>query len=1025
MEVRSCPNMEAIVIDEDQGSNEEVVEFNQLRSLTLDSLPHLRSFRSKMKKAPPGIESRHKQILTADEPAFEEFLSEELSLFNRMVTFSNLELSLYEIYEMKSLWHSQLAANSFSSIAESLLQLENLTIIECGVEEIVAKPEDVEPAPYYCFKFPQLTFLKLIELSELRSFYPGTHISEWQKLKSLNVRNCRKVMKFGSEEVHKQGQHNIPIQQPLLLLDKLEDIFTWSTALCLMQLEEIKLSNCNTIEEIIEKEGPEEATSSADKMILPSLKFVDLECLPKFSSFYSGSNVSQFGRVVIDKKSAITILQSQFPTDFFSQVKVLQLRCFPNKSLVPLFSLLPGFPNLQNLVVLDSSLKQLFPFEGFVGDQEDTTAFPPIRALKLKKVDDLKHMWEPDCQPHNPVFQSLETLEIVLWKFYFFSTILCVFPESENSGRGDEGVGIGSTDEIVFSKMKTLQLEDLQSLTSFCLGSYTFKFPSLEQLTVRKCPKLRIFTAGVSSTPKLGRVLIGLHYNWEWHWEGNLNATIEQLYMKCVAFQGIYDVQLSNFPMLKEKWHGQFPFKNLKHLRKLVVDDCAFFSNAVSSNLLKYLFLSKMKNELVVERCDSVEELFDLEGLNADEGDVGLLNYLNELRIDMVGCPNMELLASKFCEEQDLSMIAEGNEEGIHNGDFVFSIAASSGGKVAIPSLEELRVEYNTMKDMWSQADFLSGLKGIELTCFSNDSTLLPSYFFQILPDLEKLVLSDASFEEIIFHEEIISEETRAGLVKLKELKLSKLPRLKHLMHAKLLTVFQCLETLEVLECGRLEILVPSSVSFQNLKTLEVCVNTMAAKYEIEKFNGSNFSLWKLKIRAILRKDNCLAAIEDRPTGITDDRWKEMDDNAIANLHLAMADTVLSSVAEKKTAKEIWDTLTGLYEAKSLHNKIFLKRRLYTLRMSESTSVTDHINNLNTLFSQLTALEYHIAENERAELLLQSLPDSYDQLIINLTNNILTDYLVFNDVAAAVLEEESRRKNKKINCSLRNKQRHY
>ncbi|KAF2294529.1 hypothetical protein GH714_012271 [Hevea brasiliensis] len=98
MEVRSCPNMEAIVIDEDQDSNEEVVEFNQLRSLTLDGLPHLRSFRSKMKKAPPGIESRHKQILTADEPAFEEFLSEELSLFNRMVAFSNLEnLNLREM----------------------------------------------------------------------------------------------------------------------------------------------------------------------------------------------------------------------------------------------------------------------------------------------------------------------------------------------------------------------------------------------------------------------------------------------------------------------------------------------------------------------------------------------------------------------------------------------------------------------------------------------------------------------------------------------------------------------------------------------------------------------------------------------------------------------------------------------------------------------------------------------------------------------------------------------------------------
>ncbi|KAK0599716.1 hypothetical protein LWI29_007942 [Acer saccharum] len=129
----------------------------------------------------------------------------------------------------------------------------------------------------------------------------------------------------------------------------------------------------------------------------------------------------------------------------------------------------------------------------------------------------------------------------------------------------------------------------------------------------------------------------------------------------------------------------------------------------------------------------------------------------------------------------------------------------------------------------------------------------------------------------------------------------------------------------------------------------------MATKFKIEKFNGSNFSLWKIKIRAILLKDNCLLAIGDRPAEITDDnKWKEMDGNAVANLHLTLADGVLSSIAEKKTAKEIWDTLTRLYEAKSLHNKIFLKRRLYTLRMAESSSMTDHINIMNTLFSQLT-----------------------------------------------------------------------
>nr|AFK43115.1 unknown [Lotus japonicus] len=60
----------------------------------------------------------------------------------------------------------------------------------------------------------------------------------------------------------------------------------------------------------------------------------------------------------------------------------------------------------------------------------------------------------------------------------------------------------------------------------------------------------------------------------------------------------------------------------------------------------------------------------------------------------------------------------------------------------------------------------------------------------------------------------------------------------------------------------------------------------MAAKFEIPKFSGSNFSLWKLKIKAILRKDNCLPEIDGRPDDTTYDKRKEMDDNAVTNLPL-------------------------------------------------------------------------------------------------------------------------------------------
>jgi len=58
-------------------------------------------------------------------------------------------------------------------------------------------------------------------------------------------------------------------------------------------------------------------------------------------------------------------------------------------------------------------------------------------------------------------------------------------------------------------------------------------------------------------------------------------------------------------------------------------------------------------------------------------------------------------------------------------------------------------------------------------------------------------------------------------------------------------------------------------------------------------------------MKAILRKDNCLAAIEEKPVGITDKKWKEIDNNAIANFHLILADAVLSNIVEKTTTKEI------------------------------------------------------------------------------------------------------------------------
>ncbi|KAK2636991.1 hypothetical protein Ddye_031783 [Dipteronia dyeriana] len=79
---------------------------------------------------------------------------------------------------------------------------------------------------------------------------------------------------------------------------------------------------------------------------------------------------------------------------------------------------------------------------------------------------------------------------------------------------------------IIFSRLRSLTLDDVSSLASFCSGNHTLNFPSLKSLFVGKCPKMKFFSLGVSSTPLLQRIYCGLD---ETIWEGDLNTTIQRI----------------------------------------------------------------------------------------------------------------------------------------------------------------------------------------------------------------------------------------------------------------------------------------------------------------------------------------------------------------------------------------------------------------------------------------------------------------------------------------------------------------
>ena len=99
-----------------------------------------------------------------------------------------------------------------------------------------------------------------------------------------------------------------------------------------------------------------------------------------------------------------------------------------------------------------------------------------------------------------------------------------------------------------------------------------------------------------------------------------------------------------------------------------------------------------------------------------------------------------------------------------------------------------------------------------------------------------------------------------------------------------------------------------------------------SGKIEIKKFNGQSFELWKLKMEDLLVDKDRWIVVDPgtKPTGVTDEEWKKLDQKAKNTIRLCVSDLVLLNVSGEAMAKALWDKLGTLYQSKSLVNKLFL-----------------------------------------------------------------------------------------------------
>jgi hypothetical protein len=133
---------------------------------------------------------------------------------------------------------------------------------------------------------------------------------------------------------------------------------------------------------------------------------------------------------------------------------------------------------------------------------------------------------------------------------------------------------------------------------------------------------------------------------------------------------------------------------------------------------------------------------------------------------------------------------------------------------------------------------------------------------------------------------------------------------------------------------------------------------------------------WSTGTQSIGTQYSSTQTTSTKPTSMSKEHWVKFDRRAMSTIQLYMEDSMLLNVSGEYRDKEQWDKLWNLYQSKTLVNKLFIRNKLYHLRMEDGDSVTKHPNAFNTLVSQLVFVNITIAEKDKCITLLCSLPDS-------------------------------------------------
>lgn len=155
----------------------------------------------------------------------------------------------------------------------------------------------------------------------------------------------------------------------------------------------------------------------------------------------------------------------------------------------------------------------------------------------------------------------------------------------------------------------------------------------------------------------------------------------------------------------------------------------------------------------------------------------------------------------------------------------------------------------------------------------------------------------------------------------------------------------------------------------------------------ITMFDGSDFQTWKFKVKQPLMAhglEDLVDGTRIRPTGGAADAavkvWVKDNSKAMSLISTAIERKQLRGLITCSIARDMWMTLTGIYEQKSASSRLLLLQRYHEYRMKSQDSVIQHVSKVQNLASQLKDAGQDITEVDIMAKILGSLPAKYSTL---------------------------------------------